>query len=127
MLRLCDPPIEHFRFFIDVPSASCLKCSHSMSSPTITHDPVPESRMSEIVESLPRPNFAAWFVLAVVVFIWVELSPIWLPPVSRLISFLAPIFWFFCGVVVALAGVLLVGFGLAMVGLLLGGTTPSSR
>jgi hypothetical protein len=98
-----------------------------MSSQTITHHPVPESRLSEILESLPRPNFAAWFVLSVVVFIWFELTPIWLPPVSWLISFLAPIFWFFCEVVVALAGVLLGGLGLAMVGLLLGGSIPSSR
>ena len=83
--------------------------------------------MSEILKSLPRPNFAALFVLSVVAFIWFELSPIWLPPVWWLISSLAPIFWFLCKVFVALAGVLLGAFGLALVGLLLGGTIPSSR
>jgi len=97
-----------------------------MSSQAITHHRVPESVLGEIWESV-KPNFAALFALSLVVFIWVELSPIWLPPVSWLISFLAPIFWFLCKVFVALAGVLLGGFALAVLGLSLGGTIPSSR
>lgn len=98
-----------------------------MSSQIIPYPLVPESLPSKILKSLPRPNFAAWFVLSVVVFIWYELSPIWLPAVSWLILFLAPTFWFLCEGFVALAGVLLVPFSLALLGLLLGGTIPNSR
>ena len=98
-----------------------------MSSQTITHHPIPNSLPSEILESLPRPNFAALFVLAVVVFIWWELSPIWLPLASWLISLLAPIFWFLCQVFVAVAGVLMFSFALVVIALLLSGAIPNYK
>ena len=98
-----------------------------MSSQAITRHPIPESLASEILESLPRPNFAALFVLSVVVFIWYELSPIWLPPVAWLISLLAPIFWFLCKVFLALAGMLIFTFALVVIALLLSGAVPSSK
>jgi hypothetical protein len=98
-----------------------------MSSPSITHRRIPESEIGKTLDSMPRPNFGALFVVSAVVFIWFELSPIWLPPLEWLISFLAPIFWFFCEVIVGFAAVLLTVFGVALLGLLLGGTIPSSR
>jgi hypothetical protein len=99
----------------------------SMSSQTITHHPIPNSLPSAILESLPRPNFAALFVLAVVVFIWWELSPIWLPPAAWLISLFAPIFWFLCEVLVAVAGALIFSFALVVITLLMSGATPSYK
>jgi hypothetical protein len=98
-----------------------------MSSPSITHRRIPESELGKILESMPRPNFGALFVVSLVALIWFELSPVWLPAILRLISFLAPVFWFLCEVIVALAALLLSIFGLALLGLLLGGTTPNSR
>jgi hypothetical protein len=98
-----------------------------MSSQSITHALVPESSPSKILKSLPRPNFAAWLVLSVVVFVWHELSPVWVPLALSLISFLAPFFWLLCTIVVVLSGIVLGSFGLALLGLLLGGTIPRSR
>jgi hypothetical protein len=100
--------------------------SSPVISQTITHHRVPDSMLGRIWESV-KPNFAALFALAVVVFIWIELSPIWLPPVSWFVAFLEPVFSFLCEIFAALAGVLLFGFALAVLGLLLGGTIPSSR
>jgi hypothetical protein len=98
-----------------------------MSSPSITHRRIPESEIGKTLDSMPRPNFGALFVVSVVAFIWFELSPVWLPAILWLISFLAPVFWFLCEVIVALAALLLSIFGLALLGLLLGGTIPNSR
>lgn len=95
-----------------------------MSTQSITQHPLPRRVLGEILESV-TPNFAVLFALGLVAFIWFELSPLWLPPVSWLISFLLPVFWFLCGVVVIVAGVLLGAFVLAVVGLLLGGTIPT--
>jgi len=97
-----------------------------MSSRTITQLLLPEN-LPDILRSLPRPNFAALLACSVAAFVWFELSPIWLPIISWLIAFLAPIFWLLCAVVVALAVVVLCAFGLALLGLLLGGTIPGSR
>ena len=97
-----------------------------MSTQSITHHPLPGSGLGEILESV-TPNFAVLFVLALLGFIWFKLSPIWLPPVSWLISFLAPVFWFLCGIFVVVAGALLGAFLLAVAALVLGGTIPSLR
>jgi uncharacterized membrane protein len=75
-----------------------------------------------------RLNFAALFALSVVIFIWIViwivLSPILLPVAACVVSFLQPAFWFLCALLLVLNGVLMFGFGLAVVGLLLGGTIP---
>ncbi|MGB9072889.1 MAG: hypothetical protein WCC22_09470 [Terriglobales bacterium] len=74
-----------------------------------------------------KPNFAALFALSVVVFIWSVLSPIWLPLVAWVVSFLLPVFWFVCEVLLVLASLLIFGLVLAVISLLMGGTIPSSR
>jgi hypothetical protein len=95
-----------------------------MSGPSITHRRIPECEIGKILDAMPRPNFGALFVVSVVAFIWFELSPICLPAILRLISFLAPVCWFLCEVVVALAALLLSIFGPALLGLLPGGNDP---
>lgn len=73
------------------------------------------------------PNFAALLVVAAVAFFWIEISPLWWPFASWLISLLEPVVSFLFVVLAALAGVFLLGFTLAILGLLFGGTIPSSR
>jgi hypothetical protein len=74
-----------------------------------------------------RLNFAALVALSALVFIWTVLSPIWLPLVAWVVSFLLPVFGFVCKVLLVLTSLLIFGFALAVISLLLGGTIPSSR
>jgi len=72
-------------------------------------------------------NFGALFALSLAVFIWSVLSPIWLPLVAWLVSFLLPVVWFVCKALLVIGSFLICGFALAAISLLLSGTIPSSK
>ena len=71
-------------------------------------------------------NFAALFALFVIVFIWSALSPIWLPVVSFLqwvVGFACEALLFFLSSPI----LLILGLGLAVLGLLLRETIPGLK
>ncbi len=97
-----------------------------MSSHIIAHHRVSDRKLLELWASI-RPNFSALFVVAMVVFIWTELSPLWLPLASWVISFLEPALLFLWTASAIFVCVALIGFIVAVLGMLIGGTIPTSR
>jgi hypothetical protein len=74
-----------------------------------------------------RLNVAAFFALSLIIFIWVEPTPIWLPAVSWVAGLLESALLPLCAIFLALSGFLMFGLALAVIGLFLTGTITRSE